>query len=110
MNNFFEWDQATLSVHVPKMDAEHRAIITCVNKLHSLHKAKVSGPQLVNTVIELGNITVRHFADEEAYMKEIGFPGLSNHALIHKNCWNSFPITRSRQQQAAPFQKNFSTS
>ena len=99
MSRFFEWNESKFSVHVPQMDAEHRAIIACMNRLHDLHEAKVTGQKLVNTVIELGNITVKHFADEETYMRKIGFPDLANHALIHKRLLENF--SRHKEQAVA---------
>ena len=99
MSNFFEWDPARYSVKVPQMDTEHQAIISSMNKLHELYKAQVSGPKLVQAVNELGSITVRHFADEEAYMQKIGFPDLAKHKIIHKTLLENF--TRHKEQADA---------
>jgi len=85
MSDFFEWDAAKFSLHVPKMDNEHQAIIACMNKLHMLYEAKAAVPQLSKAVNDLADVTVKHFADEEAYMATIGFSDLAKHKIIHKS-------------------------
>ncbi len=84
MSNFFEWDPAKYSVQVPKMDRGHQEIISCMNRLHTLREAKAPQAQLVKTVGDLCAITVKHFAEEEAYMASIGFADLAKHKIIHK--------------------------
>ena len=54
MSDFFEWDPSRYSVHVPEMNAEHQQIITAMNKLHELHQAEVTGPELRKAVTTLG--------------------------------------------------------
>ena len=84
MGNFFEWDQAKYSVEVPRMDGEHQAIIASMNKLFSLSESGAATAQLGKAFAELVQLTVKHFADEEAYMESIHFADLGKHKLIHK--------------------------
>ena len=85
MSNLFVWDPARFSLHIGPMDDEHQLIIASMNKLHELSDAKAGKGPLGRTLQELLNITVKHFADEEAFMAQIGFPDLGKHKLIHKS-------------------------
>jgi hemerythrin-like metal-binding protein len=85
MGNFFEWDAARFSLHVDDMDADHQAIIHGMNRLYELHSIGASRAHLVNAMAELMRVTIQHFADEEAYMRKIGFPDVVKHGLVHRN-------------------------
>ncbi len=85
MSQYFEWDAAKYSIHVPKMDADHQRIIDGMNKLHTLYSAKAPVVQLSNALNDLAKVTVAHFSAEETYMASIQFPGLAQHKIIHKN-------------------------
>ena len=76
MSNFFEWDQAKYSVAVPQMDLGHQAIIASMNKLFSLSESGAASVQLGRVFAELVQLTVKHFAEEEAYMESIHFSDL----------------------------------
>ncbi len=84
MPNYFEWNPATYGLDVPEMDAEHQVLIGYMNRLHDLHLAHASKPELLAAVDTLVKYTVKHFADEEAYMARVGHPELVSHAAIHK--------------------------
>jgi hemerythrin-like metal-binding protein len=85
VDNFFEWDAGKFSLGVREMDAEHQKLIGLMNHLHRLHEAGATRPELAKALGELVNYTVRHFADEEAFMAKIGYPELRIHAGVHKN-------------------------
>lgn len=85
MDSFFEWDAAKYGLKVPRMDEEHQGIIASMNKLHVQRESNATVPELAREVDHLVSLTVRHFADEEAYMAKIGFPELAKHKLIHKS-------------------------
>lgn len=84
MSNYFEWDPAVYGLGVREMDAEHQVLIGYMNRLHELYVAGASKPDLLAAVDTLVKYTVKHFADEEAYMAKVGYPGLPSHAAIHK--------------------------
>jgi hemerythrin-like metal-binding protein len=84
MDKFFEWDPARLNLNIQDMDADHQAIVNCMNRLHELHGIGAGRAQLNMALDELIRVTVEHFADEEDYMKRIGFPDALKHGLIHK--------------------------
>ncbi len=51
-NVFFNWDQATLSVGVDRMDQEHKVLISIMNKLYERNAAKAPKAELFTTMEE----------------------------------------------------------
>jgi hemerythrin len=85
MANFFEWNADKYGLHVDSMDNEHRTLIGHMNKLHALYKDG-SPAALVRPALDaFVKYTVKHFADEEAHMRSIGFPAADTHAAIHRD-------------------------
>ena len=84
MSDFFQWDPSKLALNVPDMDREHQVLISYMNELHVLNEQKASTQAISRAFDNLVDYTVRHFADEEAYMERIGFPGLRVHKGVHK--------------------------
>jgi len=87
--SFYEWGDQ-LDVRVAAMNEQHKRIIALMNRLHA--SARTNAPQLVieSDLAELGRFTTQHFADEEAYMKRIGFAKLITHAEIHRRLLQKF--------------------
>lgn len=85
MADFYNWDPKTLSVSVQAMDDEHQVLIKKMNALHAAHVAKRDSKVLGEMLGDLAKYTTKHFADEEAYMASIQYPGLESHKGIHKN-------------------------
>jgi hemerythrin-like metal-binding protein len=85
VDNFFEWDAGKFGLGVREMDTEHQKLIGLMNHLHRLYQAGAPRPEQAKALGELVNFTVRHFADEEAYMEKIGYPELRVHTGVHKN-------------------------
>lgn len=83
MSNFFEWDSAKYGLGVAEMDREHQALIGLMNKLYALCAAKAPTAELGRALQELARYTVKHFADEEAYMARIKFAEFDKHKSIH---------------------------
>ena len=84
MSEYFQWDASKYGINVPAMDQEHQVLIGHMNAVHSLHVAKASRAETGAALEKLVAYTRKHFADEEAYMSQIGFPDLRLHAGIHK--------------------------
>jgi hemerythrin-like metal-binding protein len=84
MSDLFEWNAATYGLNVPEMDSEHQVLIGYMNKLHELHRKGAPTADLRAALDTLVNYTVKHFADEEAYMAKTGFPAAKTHAGVHK--------------------------
>lgn len=79
---FVEWTQR-LSVGVAPMDDAHKRLIELMNRLHELCIGGEDKAEIRRALKALGDFTVRHFREEEAYMQSIAFPGLSTHKHIH---------------------------
>ncbi len=83
MANFFEWDPSKYALGVADMDREHETLIGLMNKLHALSGAGASKAELGRALQDLAKYTVKHFADEEAYMARTQYAGLEKHKAIH---------------------------
>lgn len=78
-----DW-QDVLNIGLPKLDDQHKQLIALSN---SLIQAMINGmgEEVLDEIFEeLREYTVTHFADEEAYMKEIGFPGRDAQKEAHR--------------------------
>ena len=85
MGDLFTWDPQKFSVQVTEMDREHQKIIQLMNQLHALYKQGAPASEQGKALTALAEYTVKHFADEEAYMTKIQYPGLAVHKGVHKN-------------------------
>jgi hemerythrin len=83
------WNES-LDVGVPAMNAEHQDILNAMNAIYDAHKAGESGGAINAQVARLGEICVRHFADEEHFMTAIGFPDLAIHRVMHAKLLEEF--------------------
>lgn len=81
---FYNWDPKLLSVKVDDMDREHQVLIDKMNKVYDAANAGADKATLQPLVDDFAGYTVKHFADEEAYMEKIGFEGVKTHKLIHQ--------------------------
>jgi hemerythrin-like metal-binding protein len=98
LSGFFEWDATKLSLQVPEMDEEHKALIGLMNDLHRLHQQRSPFAGQLRALDELVRYTARHFADEEAYMERIGYAGLRIHKGVHKQLLEKLAGFRSSCQ------------
>lgn len=90
MKEIITWDKSLLTVYVEAMDREHEMLIAIMNKLYDRHGANAPAAELGRLLKELGDFTVKHFADEERYMASIGYAGLDTHKLIHAELLKTF--------------------
>ncbi|HEV2286831.1 MAG TPA: bacteriohemerythrin [Steroidobacteraceae bacterium] len=84
MSDYFQWDASRYGLNVPAMDHEHETLIGHMNAVHALHTAGAGRAALGPALEKLVAYTRRHFEHEEAYMEQIGFPGLRLHAGVHR--------------------------
>lgn len=83
---FFEWNQSRFSVGVDSMDGQHQILIRIINQIYDASKKSPQQPQPNQALFkELIEFTVKHFGEEENVMKNIGYPDLDAHQVIHKN-------------------------
>lgn len=73
-----------LQVGVQKIDRQHRKIVCLINDMHMAmatgQTEKAVGPMLDG----LKAYTVDHFATEEGYMEQFGYPDFENHKAVHQ--------------------------
>ena len=79
-----------LELEVNDMNAQHQKLLSLMNKLFDLNDTKADKPTIVSALHDLGNYTVEHFEQEEAYMESVGFPKLEVHKKIHKDLLSKF--------------------
>ena len=69
---------------IPVIDAQHRTLFGILNRFHEAIQEGRESEQVGLTLDHLLDYTVRHFADEEAYLKAQGFPWLEEHHAEHE--------------------------
>lgn len=81
--SYLEWTNE-LDVGVAAMNEEHKQLIALMNEFHRLAQQPDSKVQATQALRKLGAFTGQHFAHEEKVMASMEFPGLENHARLHK--------------------------
>ena len=76
------WSVA-LDIGIDSMNREHRQILDAMNLIYDNHKTGVAGAEMMRQIETLRQVTVNHFRDEEAYMRQVSYPDLENHKRIH---------------------------
>jgi hemerythrin-like metal-binding protein len=76
------WD-STLDIGVTSMNDDHREILDAMNKIYDARAENQPGATINQLVAKLGAVCSRHFADEEALMAKIGYPGIGTHKHLH---------------------------
>ena len=83
-----EWNPG-LSVEVASMDDEHRQLITLVNNLNEAMKQGRAKEEMDRVFGELARYTQVHFASEERFMAQVGYPHLAQHQKEHAELMNA---------------------
>lgn len=65
-------------------DYEHKELISLANKVISFSNNGERVDKIKSAIKALGDYSVIHFRNEEAYMERIGYPGLEEHKKRHK--------------------------
>lgn len=81
-----QW-QERFCIGVESIDKAHQELFRIINKLHSIMGMENSNRKwtAVEALKYVRNYTLKHFEDEEAYMRSIGFKGYEAHKAIHTN-------------------------
>ncbi len=82
----FEWTPAW-SVGVPGLDRDHQHLVAIINRLSGsmAGNGEAASDKSSTLLGELAEYGQRHFKSEEAYMRHIGYPGLGEHILEHRD-------------------------
>ena len=65
-------------------DHEHKELISLANKVIDFSNDGEEDDTIISAVKALGDYSIIHFRNEEAYMEHIGYPGLKEHKVRHK--------------------------
>lgn len=85
MGNRFVWDRR-YNVGVDIIDREHKKLFSILNKLYAFgHQEEKSHFACQEAIKYFRDHAIQHFADEEAYMSSINYPGLETHRRIHRD-------------------------
>ncbi|MDP6388574.1 MAG: hemerythrin family protein [Alphaproteobacteria bacterium] len=79
---YFQWYEG-MSVGVPLIDSDHKALIAIINELHALTEAERGGETLKYVIRELVRYTQFHFHREEKVLQACGYPNLAEHMQAH---------------------------
>lgn len=78
----FEWNES-YSVGVNEIDVQHQKLVQILNDLHSEMKVGRSREILGKVLDELVDYSRTHFAFEEKYFDEFGYPDKDLHKASH---------------------------
>lgn len=78
-----EWHPA-FSLGVASLDNQHKRFIGLANEIFLAVKDGKEPKQLAASFSRLREYTVYHFADEEAFMRSVGYPEWRAHAREHE--------------------------
>ncbi len=79
---FITWDDC-YSVHVSEMDDEHKKIIKIINQLDTAIRDENESDVIGDIINQLVEYTSTHFAHEENFMTDIGYPNVDDHKELH---------------------------
>ncbi|MEZ5215306.1 MAG: hemerythrin family protein [Ilumatobacteraceae bacterium] len=96
----FVWTNR-LEVGFPEMDAQHQRLIALMADLNRELEEGASRAECLATLDELGERSVRHFAEEEQVMMEVGFPRIDHHQILHTNLLERFSDHRDELARPA---------
>ncbi|MCI8442725.1 MAG: response regulator [Provencibacterium sp.] len=83
MDAEFVWQQE-YNIGVEIIDKEHQRLFKIINKLFTLRKEEKDSQWACQEGIKFfKSHTMKHFTDEEAYMKSVSYEGLEQHRRIH---------------------------
>jgi hemerythrin-like metal-binding protein len=81
---FLEWSEK-MSVGDARIDGQHRTLVDLVNKLYEAMSGGKGDDVIGPTMTSLITYTKNHFAHEERFMQQIGYPQLEAHRQLHQN-------------------------
>ncbi len=82
--SFIEWSD-DYKVGIAAIDNDHQTLFGLVNRLHDRIKAGDGEDAVGDALDGLIDYIDTHFAREERYMDECGYPGLVAHARKHRD-------------------------
>jgi hemerythrin len=80
--SFYEWSES-MSVGVPLLDSDHKALIQLINQLHNAVEDREESSVLAQIFESLVAYIRLHFEREEQVMEACGYPEISEHKEEH---------------------------
>lgn len=98
----FDW-KAEYAVGVPAIDQHHKELFELVE---SIENADLAGSELPALIARLDRDMAKHFREEEAHMRVIGYPDAERHAHEHAAFLEWLAIVKAtyRRTADAPFE------
>ena len=85
MENQLKWEER-FNIGVEVIDKEHKNLFKIINKLFEFREDEEKSQWACQEGIKFfKSHAVQHFADEESYMRSIGYKGLDTHRRIHED-------------------------
>jgi hemerythrin len=78
----FEW-KSEYSVQIPQIDAQHQRLFALAEELHTAMSQGKARTVLEQSLAALVDYTKAHFAAEEQFMKQYGYPEAGEHKVEH---------------------------
>lgn len=79
-----KWNE-NLCVGDPTIDKQHHELVNLLNKLEEATCQRLSTETAAQTLEQLLNYTMEHFAAEERWMRQNGYKDLQHHIEQHRN-------------------------
>ncbi len=92
-----DWSDV-LNIGLPKLDSQHKDLIALSNSLLQGMINGVGEVMIEGIFDELMRYTRTHFGEEEAYMKEIGYPEIAEHIQAHEKLTKDVIAFKSRMR------------
>ena len=89
------------AVGVPSIDDEHKTLFDAVQALKSAMVRNAGSEEMGVLLRELAATTARHFADEEALLREVQYPGAGLHTVNHQRLMEKINAFVARHIQGA---------
>jgi hemerythrin len=80
----FQWNE-NLSVHVAEIDGQHRKLIEMINDLHHAMQQGKGRAAMGRIIYGLMDYAATHFATEEKYFDQFGYPDAAVHKKEHSD-------------------------
>lgn len=95
------WDKS-LDTGITAVDRQHRDLIERVNRLEQELPRGPLPPSVIPALVHLLESTRKHFADEEALMQEIDYPGREHHRSRHEQLASDLAVMLMRVRYGKP--------
>ncbi len=80
---YLEW-QEKLNTGIDVIDGQHQRIVSYINQLHeACHMKGDNTTKVADTIMELVDYTISHFAFEESLLQEAGYSKINEHGKKH---------------------------